>query len=206
MFTGLIQDVGEICRADARADGQGAFSLTIGHRLRADSDDDLALGESVSINGCCLSVSSILSESQFAVELSAETLARTGGADAWSVGRRVNLERALRVGDRLGGHIVQGHVDGQLSVGALRLQTDGCAELEVELDLSQSRYLIEKGSIALDGVSLTIARLSATSFTVALIPITLSDTNLGQRSDGDRVNVEYDLFAKYAERWLAVRS
>jgi riboflavin synthase len=191
MFTGLIQDVGTI-RSVERA-GQ-SVELRIATRLA----DALAVGDSLAVCGVCLTVTATGQGSVVATAVP-ETLSRTtlGGL---AVGARVNLEPALRAGDRLGGHIVQGHVDG-VGVVVERIRRGLSTEVTVEPPQELLRYVVEKGSVAVDGVSLTIAALAARSFTVALIPHTLSATTL-DRGVGERVNLEVDILAKYVERML----
>jgi riboflavin synthase len=194
MFTGLIQDLGRVREVDRTEDGV---------TLRVDSAliGELGLGDSVAVNGVCLTATE-LDESGFAAEVMNETLQRSSLRDAAS-GSTVNLELPLRASDRLGGHIVQGHVDG---VGTIRsVLADGFARrIEVEAPADLLRYVVVKGSVAVDGVSLTVAALGDASFTVSLIPETLQRTNLGAAQAGTRVNLEVDVLAKYVERLLAV--
>jgi riboflavin synthase len=191
MFTGLVAAVGRVVGVDRDA---------VGSRIRIDAPDvarEMALGDSVAVNGACLTVSA-LDGSQFAADVVPETLRRTtlGLLDA---GASVNLELALRASDRLGGHVVLGHIDG---VGEVRsLRDDG--EVEFAIDDRLTRYVVEKGSIALDGVSLTVAALDGPLVTVALIPQTRRATTLGALSAGSRVNVEVDVLAKHVERLVA---
>ena len=156
-------------------------------------------GGSIAVSGCCLTAVESDGES-FACELTAETLARTGFGERLTAGAVVNLERPLRADGRFDGHIVQGHVDGVGAVRALRRQ--GGAELEVALPAALERYVIEKGSIAVDGVSLTVSGTAPGIFRVALIPYTLDNTNLGKARVGQTVNLEVDVIAKYVERLL----
>jgi riboflavin synthase len=190
MFTGLIQDLGRVREVDRTDDGV---------TLRVDSAliGELGPGDSVSVNGVCLTATE-LDESGFTAEVMNETLQRSSLRDAAS-GSAVNLELALRVSDRLGGHVVQGHVDG---VGTVRsVAADGFARrIEIEAGADLLRYLVSKGSVAVDGVSLTVAALGEASFTVSLIPETLERTNLGTAQAGTRVNLEVDVLAKYVER------
>lgn len=193
MFTGLIQDVGSVERLDGGADGA---RLRIATSLGA----EIGLGDSVAVNGVCLTATAA-DEGGFETEAMNQTLAVTalGGVEA---GGRVNLELAMRASDRLGGHIVQGHVDG---VGTLlELREDGFARrLRVGLAAELLRYAIDKGSIALNGVSLTVAELGDGWVEVSLIPETLERTTLGELAPGERLNVECDMVAKYVERLLA---
>lgn len=193
MFTGLIQDVGEVQSLDTESDGA---RLKIATSLGA----EIELGDSVAVNGICLTATTT-DDAGFETEAMNQTLAVTalGGVE---VGDPVNLELALKASDRLGGHIVQGHVDGVGEVVALT--DDGFAKrLQVALDRDLLRYAIEKGSIALDGVSLTIADLGDDWLEVSLIPETLERTNLGAAQAGRKINVECDLIAKHVERLVA---
>jgi riboflavin synthase len=190
MFTGLVQGVGTIAAVDH---SEAGARITISTAVAA----ELRTGDSIAVNGVCLSATA-LGEGSFAADAMNETLRRTSLGDL-AVGGAVNLELPLRAGDRLGGHMVQGHVDG---VGViLQLAEDGFARrMTVEAPRMLLRYVIEKGSIAVDGVSLTVAGLDGGSFTVSLIPETLQRTTLGRAGPGDRVNLEVDLVAKYVEK------
>jgi riboflavin synthase alpha subunit len=191
VFTGIVRELGRVVSAQ----GNGG-----GVRLRVQAGETAstaAPGDSVSVNGCCLTVTAV---ADGALEFDAvpETLARTtlGGLDQ---GAEVNLEPALRAGEPLGGHFVQGHVDGRGRVAALEREGDG-AQLRLELGAGLLRYCVEKGSMAIDGVSLTIAALRDDGVELALVPFTLEHTTLARLRAGDEVNVEVDLLAKYAER------
>jgi riboflavin synthase len=190
MFTGLVEAIGEVLAV--QNDGQGGRVLRVAETTLA---SQLALGESVAVNGACLTVVDRDADS-FRFQAGPETLDRTN-LGRLAVGDPVNLERALRVGDRLGGHFVQGHVDG---VGRVRTVTEEGFVVEAPVELL--RYCVEKGSVAVEGVSLTIADLREDSFTVALVPHTREATTLGALSPGDEVNLEVDLLAKYVERLL----
>jgi riboflavin synthase len=197
MFTGIVEGTGTVARLAAAAHGSGA-------RLAVDAPwlaGRLALGESVAVNGCCVTVAEP-TPGGFAADLVAETLRRTalGGLQA---GAGVNLERPLPLGGRLGGHLVQGHVDGVAKVLERTPVGDG-EEVRIELPPDLERYLVEKGSIAVDGVSLTVAGVGPGWFSVALVPHTLEVTTLGERRPGDPVQLEVDIVAKYVER-LVVR-
>lgn len=187
MFTGLIQQVEQVIAF-------GAGRLTIAAQTSA--DDPWVIGESVAVNGSCLTV--VSSEGGLTFDLSPETLARTSLEDL-KVGDPVNIERAMKASDRFGGHIVQGHVD---TVGLLVAIDNG--EFTFQIPPEGDRYLIDKGSITLDGISLTVIEPQEGLFKVAVIPHTLAATNLGSRSPGDRVNVEYDVLAKHVEKLLAL--
>lgn len=194
LFTGLIQATGRIAAID-RSDA--------GARIRIETPlaAELRAGDSIAVNGVCLSAAE-LGEDWFAGDAMNETLSRTSLGDLGE-GTAVNLELPLRAGDRLDGHVVQGHVDGVGIIGAVT--EDGFARrVKIDAPPGVMRYVIEKGSIAVDGVSLTVAALDDRSFTVSLIPETLQRTNLGHAEPGDRVNLEVDLLAKYVEK--AVRS
>ncbi len=157
------------------------------------------LGESVAVNGCCLTVAAMDGDILY-FDLLQETLARTSLSGAVA-GSRVNLERALAVGGRLGGHFVQGHVDGTAEI--LLIEPNGAdVRLEISLPPEGAGYLVTKGSIAVDGISLTVAELHKDRFVLWIIPHTVLMTNLGERKAGQRVNLEYDLLAKYVERQL----
>jgi riboflavin synthase len=193
MFTGLVQGMGRITALDRT--GEGA-RLTIETPLVS----ELRSGDSVAVNGVCLTATS-LQNGSFVADAMNETLSRSslGGLED---GARVNLELPLRAGDRLGGHVVQGHVDG---VGVIvDVADDGFARrIRIEAPPDLLRYVIEKGSIAVDGVSLTVAECDSRSFTVSLIPETLQRTNLGHAGTGDRVNLEVDVLAKYVEKLIS---
>jgi riboflavin synthase len=193
MFTGLIQDVGEVQSVDADADG-------VRLRIATSLSPEIALGDSVAVNGICLTATEA-DDAGFETEAMNQTLAVTalGGVEA---GDRVNLELAMKASDRLGGHIVQGHVDGVGEVTSVL--DDGFAKrLRVTLDGDLLRYAIDKGSIALDGVSLTVAGLGGDWLEVSLIPETLERTNLGAAQAGRKINVECDVIAKHVERLVA---
>jgi len=198
MFTGLVERQGTIEAVDPRPAGDGA-------RLRVATGwpaGALALGDSVAVNGCCLTVAG-LGEGWFEADAIAETLRRTA-LGRLLPGGKVNLERPLAAGDRLGGHLVQGHVDGLGRVLDRAAVGDG-AELRIGLDPALARYVVEKGSVAVDGVSLTVAGVGDVDgwFTVALIPHTLAVTTLGDLRPGDEVQLEVDVLAKYVERLAA---
>jgi len=192
MFTGLVQGLGRIARADYSPDGG---RLTIDAPLSA----ELREGDSVAVNGVCLTATGI-SDGSFTTEAMNETLARTSLGDV-DVGSEVNLELPLRATDRLGGHVVQGHVDGIGTVAGI--DEDGFAR-RVRIDAAPEllRYVVQKGSIAIDGVSLTVAEIDDSSLTVSLIPETLARTTLGRTALGARVNLEVDVFAKYVEKLM----
>jgi riboflavin synthase len=198
MFTGIVEGTGTVTALAAAADGSGA-------RLQVEAPwlaGQLEPGESVAVNGCCLTVAEATAAG-FAADLVAETLRRTalGGLAA---GTRVNLERPVAVGGRLGGHLVQGHVDGVAKVLDRKPVGEG-EEVRIELPSALERYVVEKGSIAVDGVSLTVAGIGPGWLTVALVPHTLEVTTLGDRRPGDPVQLEVDVLAKYVERLVEGR-
>jgi len=200
MFTGLVEEKGTVTALDQLGD---AVRLTIRGPLVT---TDAAHGDSISVNGCCLTVAALDGDG-FSADVMAESLTRTSLGDL-EPGSEVNLERAMAAGDRMGGHIVQGHVDG---TGRLidRSPSDHWELVRFALPADLARYLVEKGSITVDGVSLTVVEVVDPApggdawFSVSLIPTTLTDTTLGSRMPGDRVNLEVDVLAKYVERLLA---
>lgn len=199
MFTGIVSAVGELI---ALEDGP-VRRFTVRGPWPA---DDLALGASIAHDGVCLTVTRIQPEAggaAYQVEVSPETLARTtlGG---WRPGTRINLERPLKAGDELGGHIVQGHVDGVGKV-VTRNDTDGWMALTVEAPAALARFIAEKGSIAVDGVSLTVNGVSGNAFDLMIIPHTAAVTTLSRLQPGMRVNLEVDIMARYAARLVEAR-
>jgi riboflavin synthase len=194
MFTGIVEGMGHVTSIQARPDGARM-------RIRAGAlADGAAVGESIAVNGVCLTMVE-LGPGEFAADLAAETLRRTT-LGRLRPGDPVNLERPLRLDQRLGGHIVQGHVDGVGTIALVRPEGDG-VWMEIDAPGSLARYIAEKGSIAVDGVSLTVAAAGPGGrFAVALIPHTLAVTTLGRRGPGDSVNLEVDIVAKYVERLL----
>jgi riboflavin synthase len=196
MFTGLIADVGSVTALE-RA-GAGA-TLRIRTRLAG----ELSEGDSIAVNGVCLTATSV-GEGAFQAQAMSETLTRSSLGALRAQGQ-VNLELPLRVQDRLGGHVVQGHIDGTGAVRAIR--EEGFARvLEIAAEPRLQRYLVEKGSVAIDGVSLTVSALLEDGFAVSLIPETLRRTNLGALSEGALVNIEVDILAKHLERLLEARA
>jgi riboflavin synthase len=190
MFTGLIADLGRVSAIERS--GEGAHV-----RIETSLAGELRDGDSVSVNGVCLTAGEV-GDGSFAAEAMNETLARTSLAEL-EAGAQVNLELPLRAGDPLGGHVVQGHVDGVGTVAAVG--EDGFSRrVRIEAPDEVLRYVVEKGSIAVDGVSLTVAELDRRSFSVALIPETLERTTLGRARPGQTVNLEVDVLAKYVEK------
>ncbi|AOS63130.1 riboflavin synthase [Actinoalloteichus hymeniacidonis] len=194
MFTGIVEELGEIREVTRLAD---AARLTVAAPTVV---SDARHGDSIAVNGVCLTVVDVL-DGAFTTDVMLETLRRSN-LDGIAEGDAVNLERALAVSARFGGHIVQGHVDG---FGAVleRTPAEHWELVRIELPQSLARYVVEKGSIAVDGVSLTVAAVDADSFTVSLIPTTLELTTLGHRTPGARVNLEVDVLAKYVEKLTA---
>ena len=188
MFTGLVQQLGTLTSLDG---GRLAVAAALA--------GDLSEGDSVAVNGACLTATSV-TPGAFTADVMEETLRRTA-LGALRPGDPVNLELPLRAADRLGGHFVQGHVDGVGTVAAVH--DEGFSRLvEIEAEAGLMRYVVEKGSIAVDGVSLTVASLAEGTFGVSLIPETLERTTLGRASPGDSVNLEVDVLAKYVERLM----
>jgi riboflavin synthase len=201
MFTGLVEEVGTVVGLERLDD---AVRLSIrGPRVT----DDAAHGDSIAVNGCCLTVTT-LDGDVFAADVMAESLERTS-LGSLAEGSPVNLERALAAGDRLGGHLVQGHVDGTATL-LDRSRSEHWETLRFALPAELARYVVEKGSITVDGTSLTVVQVvdaqegdpDAPWFSVSLIPTTLADTTLGAAEPGTRVNLEVDILAKYVERLL----
>ncbi len=191
MFTGIIEALGRV-----RSLASGVLVVEPDREL---GPDPVQIGESVAVNGCCLTVV----DKALTFDLSPETLARTslGGLKA---GTHVNLERAMRADGRFGGHIVQGHVDGTGQVVSIT-PSDNSTIFRFRVPAGSEKYLIDKGSITIDGISLTVVEPSATEFDVWVIPHTLQSTNLDERKVGDRVNLEFDALARYVERLLNFR-
>lgn len=192
MFTGLIADLGSV-NALHRSDAGATVEI------RTLLAHELTDGDSIAVNGVCLTAMNI-HDGTFQAQAIAETLARSS-LGALRAGASVNLELPLRIGDRLGGHVVQGHVDGTGTVSQIR-QEGFARVLEIEIDPQLQRYLAEKGSVAVDGVSLTVSALHERGFAVSLIPETLARTNLGAIGEGALVNVEVDIIAKHVERLI----
>jgi riboflavin synthase len=191
MFTGLIEDMGAVTSFRR---SHTAAVLCISTTLPV---HEIALGDSVAVNGICLTITAI-SDTALIFDVSPETISKSTFASL-RTGDRVNLERALRVGDRLGGHLVTGHVDccGMLSMTE---HVSGCHILTFTLPAAFSRYLVQKGSVAIDGISLTVNEVSGAGFTVTIIPRSFDKTTLADLEPGDRVNIETDILGKYIER------
>lgn len=193
MFTGLIEEIGAVRQVLTNSEGR-LFTIAAEKVL-----EGLSIGDSVAVDGVCLSVVEVRNDG-FVVQAVQETI-RHSTLRFFQVGTKVNLERALRSGDRLGGHFVQGHVDGMAVISGL-LRSGQSAMLDLNLPADLMKYLIVKGSIAVNGISLTVAERSGTAVSIALIPLTLRETNLGLKKVGDYVNIEVDLMAKYIEQLL----
>lgn len=195
MFTGIVTDIGEIVAVEPRGELRRL-------RIACNYDaDGIALGASIACAGTCLTVVAVAREGArtvFDVDAAAETLARTT-VGTWAVGTRINLERALRIGDELGGHIVTGHIDGIARIMS-RDDFDGMARYWIETPHELSRFVAQKGSVALDGASLTVNEVEGDRFSILLIPHTLAVTTFGARKAGDALNIEVDLMARYAAR------
>jgi riboflavin synthase len=197
VFTGIVEETGLVQSAERRGD---VLTVRIGARKVL---SDLSKGGSIAVNGCCLTAIEV-SPVGFVCELTEETLRRTAFESRLVPGVKVNLERPMPANGRFDGHVVQGHVDGVGRIREMKWLGDS-AELFVEPPLPLERYLVEKGSVTVDGISLTVASLSPGVFSIALIPYTLQVTNLGAARAGDAVNIEADVIAKYVERLLAFR-
>ncbi len=193
MFTGIVQAVGRVARTVPHGDG-----LRLAVAAGDLEVDDVRTGDSIAVAGCCLTV--VAADDQtLCFDVSAETLRCTAGLES---GARVNLEKALRLSDRLGGHLLSGHIDGVGTVARFEVlgSSDASSLLEVDAPAELARYIAAKGSIAVDGVSLTVNEVRGSRFAVNLIPHTLAATTLGELARGTRVNLEIDLVARYVER------
>ena len=195
MFTGIVERLGRVCKVEP---SRGGARIEIACDLRG-----LVIGESIAVNGACMTVVK-KGRGRFAVDVSPESLRRTA-LGRLRPGATVNLERALTLSDRLGGHLVQGHVDAVGSVAAITPEANAWT-YAFEAPAGVARYLVEKGSIAVDGVSLTVAAVRGRRFDVAVIPHTARHTTLGERKAGDPVNLEADVLAKYVEKLIAGRN
>ena len=194
MFTGLIETIGEITRIASRGDG---LEITVQSSIPV---KEVSLGESIAVDGACLTVTAILDRG-FTVDVSPEPVQRTR-LGARKAGSRVNLERALRLSDRLGGHIVSGHVDGIGTIASV-VQRDNFIQIDFTASEDILKYIIDKGSVAIDGISLTVNQCSAQGFSVMIIPHTLANTTLNAKKNGDSVNIENDILGKYVEKLLS---
>jgi riboflavin synthase len=198
MFTGIVTDIGEVVAVEPRAEGLARLRIACGY-----DPDTIAIGASIACGGVCLTVVERGKQGNrgwFAVDAAAETL-RVTTVGTWRRGSRINLERALRVGDELGGHIVAGHADGLAALVARENLTD-MARLAFRAPAELARFIAPKGSVALDGVSLTVNEVADDTFSTLIIPHTLAVTTLGALAIGDTVNLEVDLMARYAARLM----
>jgi len=200
MFTGLVSDVGEVLSVEDRGELK---RLRIACSYEADT---IALGASIACSGPCLTAVEIGGNNMhtwFDVDAAAETLARTTVA-SWKPGTKLNLERSLKLGDELGGHMVAGHVDGVAEI-VLRRDFDGMSQFDIRAPHELAHFIAEKGSVSLDGTSLTVNTVEGDVFSVLVIPHTLAVTTWGERKTGDKLNIEVDLMARYAARLADAR-
>jgi riboflavin synthase len=197
MFTGIVEDVGRV-----KGIKTGAKEAILTIEVKKIGAWEIRLGDSIAVNGVCLTVTSV-GKNTFTVEASHETLRRTN-LSKLKVGSKVNLERSLRVGDRLGGHIVNGHVDGLGKVDSMEKRGKSI-EVWFSLPPELSRYVVEKGSIAVDGVSLTVNAVNGNRFSVNIIPYTQEATIFSELRPGDQVNIECDIIGKYVEKFVSER-
>ena len=200
MFTGLVSDVGEVVQIEERGELR---RVRIACSYPAHT---IAQGASIACSGPCLTAVAIGTQGErtwFDVDVAAETLARTTARD-WRVGTKLNLERSLKLGDELGGHIVTGHVDGVARIASIDA-FDGMKRYTIEAPQELARFIAEKGSVALDGTSLTVNEVDGRAFSILLIPHTLAVTTWGARAAGDRINIEVDLMARYAARLIEAK-
>jgi riboflavin synthase len=201
MFTGIVSDIGEVITVEPRAEGLRRLKIACAYPR-----ETIAIGASIACSGVCLTVvetAAAGNRTSFSVDAAAETLQLTTAAD-WIQGVRLNLERALKVGDELGGHIVAGHADGIAELIS-REDLPDMARLTLRAPLPLMRFIAQKGSVALDGVSLTVNDVTTDTFSVLIIPHTLSVTTLGSVKPGGKLNLEIDLMARYAARLMETR-
>ncbi len=201
MFTGIVSDIGEVIAVEPRAEGLRRLTVACAYPR-----DSIAIGASISHSGVCLTVvetAAAGNRTAISVDTAAETLRMTT-AGAWKQGTRLNLERAMKVGDELGGHIVAGHVDGVCELISREDLTD-MARLTLRAPRELMRFVATKGSVALDGVSLTVNEVTDETFSVLIIPHTLAVTTLGAIKPGDKLNLEIDLMARYAARLMETK-
>lgn len=195
MFTGIIEEVGNILKIDK---GSKSSILHIGGKLIF---DDLKIGDSVAVNGVCLTVTT-LSSNSFTADVMSETLSRSS-LGMLTRNSPVNLERAMAANGRFGGHIVSGHIDGTGTIESIK-KDDNAVWYSIKASEKLLRYIVEKGSIAIDGISLTVAKVTKSTFSISIIPHTIKATILGTKGIGDTVNLENDMVGKYIERFLTV--
>jgi riboflavin synthase len=201
MFTGIVSDVGEVVAVEPRAEGLRRLKVACGYPV-----ESIAIGASIAHSGVCLTVveaAKLGNRTAVSVDAAVETLRLTTAGD-WKAGTRLNLERAMKVGDELGGHIVAGHVDGVAELIS-REDLPDMARLTLRASRELMRFVATKGSVALDGVSLTVNEVTDETFSVLIIPHTLAVTTLGAAKTGDRMNLEIDLMARYAARLMETR-
>jgi riboflavin synthase len=199
LFTGIISDLGEILQVEKKAEGLRRVTIKSGY-----DPNKIAIGASIACSGICLTVVARGRTRQrrfFAVDVAAETL-RVTNAGAWRSGTKLNLERSLRLGDELGGHLVSGHVDGIAEL-VVRKELSDMAQMSFRVPRALSRFIAPKGSVALDGIALTVNAVKGDTFSVLIIPHTLKVTTFGTLKEGARVNLEVDQMARYAARLLA---
>ena len=196
MFTGIVEEVGHVRTLEPAGNGRGVARLTIDARKTM---DDTKVGDSISVNGACLTVVH-LEDGSFQVELAPETLKRTN-LRSLEPGHGVNLERPVEAGGRLGGHVVQGHVDATARVASARPDGDSTL-MSFRAPRRLMPYVVEKGFVAVDGISLTVVKKGASNFAICVIPFTMANTVLRDREPGDAVNLEVDIMAKYVESLL----
>ena len=195
MFTGIVEEVGEIAGIER---GERSCVLTV----RADKVlEDAKIGDSIALNGVCLTVTSLPGNGLYKADVMSETLKRSSLGELKS-GSPVNLERAMAAGGRFGGHIVSGHIDGTGTISGIK-RDDNAVWYTIRADAGILKYVVEKGSIAIEGISLTIAYVDETCFKVSVIPHTISETNLKTKKTGSQVNLECDIIGKYVEKLLA---
>lgn len=192
MFTGIIESLGKIKNIQTKA-SNGIFTI------QADFASEVKVGDSIAVDGCCLTCVDI-SKDNFKVEVIVETL-KTTNLSTLKIGDRVNLERARQVGERLDGHLVQGHIDENAKITSIKKIANWFA-VQIEVSRAGSKYVVDKGSIAIDGISLTIAEIKANKIWVNIIPFTFEHTNLKYKRIGGLVNLEFDLIAKYVKNFL----
>ncbi len=197
MFTGIIEETGKV-EAVAKGSNSAVITITAGKVLK-----DTKIGDSIAVNGVCLTVTSI-SGSKFSADVMAETLRRSS-LGSLKHGSRVNLERAMAANGRFGGHIVSGHIDGVGVISSFEKE-DNAVWVEIETPAKILRYIVEKGSITIDGISLTVAKLTDSSFAVSVIPHTGEETTLLNKKPGDIVNLENDIVGKYVERLMSFKT
>ena len=201
MFTGIVTDVGEVLSVEERAEGLRQLTIACGY-----DPASIAIGASISCGGVCMTAVATSARSgggTFSVDAAAETL-RLTTVGRWQKGTRVNLERSLKMGDELGGHLVSGHVDGLAELIARENMTH-MARLTLRVPKPLARFIAQKGSVALDGVSLTVNEVTDDTFSVLIIPHTLSTTTFGALKQGDQINLEIDVMARYAARLMETR-